>query len=91
MVQYSALLLMLSQLTGLPAGAYYHTISDAHVYEDQVPAMQALLERPSAILPTVRLTDEGESVQDIHDFRGEHFVLEDYAPQPAMRDIPVAP
>ena len=35
MIQYAALLLMLEQLTGIPAVAYYHTISDAHVYENQ--------------------------------------------------------
>ena len=31
MIQYAALLLMLEQLTGIPAVAYYDTISDAHV------------------------------------------------------------
>jgi thymidylate synthase len=36
MIQYAALTLMLEHLTGITAVAYYHTISDAHNYLDQV-------------------------------------------------------
>jgi thymidylate synthase len=28
-------------------------------------------------------------VTDIHEFRGEHFEIDDYDPHPGMRDIPV--
>lgn len=89
MIQYAALLLMLEQLTGYEAGVYYHTISDAHIYEDQLPAAQELIDRKPGRFPTVTLTEAGRSVTDIHDFRAEHFELADYHPQPAMR-IPVA-
>ena len=41
-------------------------------------------------LPTLRLTDAGRRVSDIHDFRSEHFELEDYHPHPAIAGIPVA-
>ena len=40
MIQYAALTLMLEQLTGYPAVTYYHTISDAHIYVDQVEAVR---------------------------------------------------
>ncbi|WP_285500113.1 thymidylate synthase [Actinokineospora sp. NBRC 105648] len=90
MVQYGALTLMLEQLTGLRAAAYYHTISDAHIYEDQIPAVEELLTREPRRLPAVRLTEAGLQVKDIHDFRGEHFELADYHPHPSVRDIPVA-
>ena len=43
MIQYAALALMLEQLTGYRAVAYYHTISDAHIYADQVEAVRAML------------------------------------------------
>lgn len=93
MVQYAALTLMLEQLTGRPAVAYYHTISDAHIYVDQVPAVQQMLspEREPRPLPTVRLTDAGRRVTDIHDFRAEHFELSDYDPHPGIPRIPVSP
>jgi thymidylate synthase len=91
MVQYAALALMLEQLTGFPAGVYYHTISDAHIYADQEPAVALLLERAPRPLPTVTLTDAGRQVTDIHDFRAEHFELADYHPHPSIPSIPVSP
>ena len=90
MVQYAALALMLEHLTGYEAVEYVHTISDAHVYEDQIEYLGPLLEREPLRLPTVRLTDAGKQVRDIHDFRGEHFELSDYHPHPAIPKIPVA-
>jgi thymidylate synthase len=91
MIQYAALLLMLEQLTGIGAVAYYHTISDAHIYADQVDSVQRMLERQPRRLPTVRLTAAGRQVTGIHDFRAEHFELADYDPHPAIPAIPVAP
>jgi thymidylate synthase len=90
MVQYAALALMLEQLTGYPAVAYYHTISDAHIYTDQVDAVRVMLATEPRPLPTVTLTPAGRAVTDIHDFRAEHFELADYHPNPAIRAIPVA-
>jgi thymidylate synthase len=90
MVQYGALLLMLEQLTGYEAAAYYHTISDAHIYEDQVPFVEEMLARDPLPLPTVTLTGAGVSVDRIHDFRAEHFELADYRAHPAIARIPVS-
>jgi thymidylate synthase len=90
LVQYAALLLMLEQLTRIPAGVYYHTISDAHIYADQFDHAQTMAQRPPLRLPTVTLNDAGHEVTDIHDFRGEHFDLTDYHPHPGLR-IPVSP
>lgn len=91
MVQYAALLLMLEQLTGCPAASYYHTISDAHVYADQVDKVRLMLDREPRRLPTVALTAAGRAVTDIHEFRAEHFTLADYDPHPGIGRIPVAP
>jgi thymidylate synthase len=90
MVQYAALALMLAHLTGHEAAAYYHTISDAHIYSDQVERVRTMLAREARRLPTVDLTDAGRAVKDIHDFRAEHFELADYDPHPGLR-IPVSP
>jgi thymidylate synthase len=91
MVQYAALLLMLEQLTGITAAAYYHSISDAHVYADQLDAVQVMTRRSARRLPAVSLTAAGQMVTDIHDFRAEHFELTDYDPHPAISAIPVSP
>jgi thymidylate synthase len=91
MVQYAALLLMLEQLTGIPASSYYHTISDAHIYSDQSGAAREMTAREPRPLPTVRLTDVGQKVTGIHEFRAEHFELADYQPHPSIPAIPVSP
>lgn len=90
MVQYAALVLMLEQLTGFAAGVYYHTISDAHIYADQVEQVRVMVGREPLRLPTVGLNNAGRAVTDIHDFRAEHFELADYQPHPSLR-IPVSP
>ena len=90
MIQYAALALMLEQLTGFEAVEFVHTISDAHMYEDQLPAVEELLNREPRRLPTVVLTEEGKKITDIHDFRGEHFEVTDYDPHPSIPGIPVA-
>jgi thymidylate synthase len=69
---------------------YYHTISDAHIYSDQVEQARTMVEREPLRLPTVHLNDTGRQVGDIHDFRAEHFDLTDYHPHPGLR-VPVAP
>ena len=46
-----------------------------------------LLERTAK---SVRLTEAGRRITDIHDFRAEHFELSDYHPHPAIGGIPVA-
>jgi thymidylate synthase len=90
MIQYAALLLMLEHLTGFEAAVYYHTISDAHIYGNQAENVKKLISREPLRLPTVRLNEAGLAVEDIHDFRREHFELTDYQAHEAMRDIPVS-
>lgn len=90
MVQYAALALMLGQLTGYEPKQYVHTISDAHIYEDQLDYLLPMLEREPRTFPSVTLTDEGKKISDIHEFRSEHFVLSDYDPHPSIPKIPVA-
>ncbi|HSZ69829.1 MAG TPA: thymidylate synthase [Solirubrobacteraceae bacterium] len=89
MVQYTALGLMLEQLTSYEFVEYVHWIQYAHIYVNQLEHVDELLAREPRRLPTLRLTEAGRRVSDIHDFRGEHFEIADYDPHPAIRDIPV--
>ncbi len=91
MLQYAALALMLEQLTGIEAVAYYHTISDAHIYADQLDHVKLMLDREPRPLPTVTLTPAGRQVTNIHEFRAEHFEIADYAPHPYIGGIPASP
>lgn len=90
MIQYAALLLMIAHLTGYKPKEYVHTISDSHIYEDQLGRIEGMLERKPKPFPTVYLNEAGLKVKDIHDFRMEHFSMDDYDPHPSIPNIPVA-
>jgi thymidylate synthase len=81
MIQYSALMLMVCQVTGYRPGNYIHTMADAHIYENQIEEAQGLIEREARPFPTLLLDPE---VDDFFGFRAEHFTLNDYDPHPAM-------
>jgi thymidylate synthase len=89
MVQYNALGLMLEQLTGYELVEYVHWIQYAHIYVNQLDQVQEMLAREPRALPTLRLNEAGRGVEDIHDFRGEHFEIDDYDPHPPISGIPV--
>lgn len=89
MAQYTALGLMIEQLTGYEFVEYVHWIQHAHIYANQLDAVDEMLTREPRALPTLQLTDAGRRITDVHDFRAEHFELLDYDPHPAIRDIPV--
>jgi thymidylate synthase len=89
MVQYAALALMIEHLTGYELVEYVHWIQYAHIYVNQLDQVDEMLRREPRRLPTLRLNDAGLRVDDVHDFRADHFLIEDYEPHPAIRDIPV--
>ena len=89
MAQYAALALMIEHLTGYELVEYVHWIQHAHIYVNQLDAVEEMLGREPRPLPTLRLSEAGRRVADIHDFRADHFELLDYDPHPPMRGIPV--
>lgn len=87
MVQYAALTMMIAQATGYEPYEYIHSISDAHIYVDQVDAVKTMLEREPVAFPTVKLTNP---TTDIFAFRKDDFELSEYHPHPGIKGIPVA-
>lgn len=81
LVEYAALGMLIAREIGYTFVEYVHTISDAHLYEGQVPFVEELLAREPQILPTVTLD---ETVTTVLDARREHFTLTDYNPHPHM-------
>jgi thymidylate synthase len=75
MIMYSALLLMMSQVTGYQPGVYTHSFADAHIYEDQVESVRKLLTRTPYPFPALRLDP---AVKNLFDFRVDHFTLDEY-------------
>lgn len=87
MVQYAALLMMIAHVTGLEPYEYIHTISDAHIFVDQVDRVKEIIKRETHPLPTVKMIKKHDN---LFDFRADDFEVFDYNPHPAMKDIPVA-
>lgn len=88
MMQYGALTIMLAQATGYELGEYIHTISDAHIYVDQIPAVEEIIKRETFAFPTMTLKNP---TTDLFAFRVEDFELgDDYQSGPSIKDIPVA-
>ncbi len=85
-VQYSALLLAMSELLGLIPYEFIHMISNAHIYENQLPWVDEILNRESHALPTLKLV---RTHKKIADYRKDDFELSDYHAEPAIKGIPV--
>jgi thymidylate synthase len=81
MVEYAALGMLMARELGYEFVEYVHTVSDAHIYESQIPYVEELLTREPRTFPTVTLDT---SVRGVLDARREHFTLTDYHPHEHM-------
>lgn len=87
MIQYTALTLMIAQVLGLEPYEYVHTISDAHIFVDQVPAVEKMLSREPRPFPRLLLNND---TKDLFAFRYSDFEIDEYDPHPGIAKIPVA-
>ena len=86
-VQYSVLLHMFAQVSGLRAGELVHVIADAHIYDRHIPMVEELLKREPYPGPTLSMDT---SIQNFYQFTTDSFALEDYRYHPFNYKIPVA-
>lgn len=86
MVQYAALTLMLSLITGYEPRVFTHAIVDAHIYVNQTDHVKEIISRGPRPFPTVEID---QTINDLFAFRSEHFNLLDYNPHPSIPGIPV--
>ena len=86
-VQYSALLMMFAQASGLVPGELVHVISDMHIYDRHIPMVKELLTRKSLPAAKVRLNPD---VKDFYAFTVEDFIVEDYQYGAPIGRVPVA-
>lgn len=84
--QYSVLLMMLAQVSGLQVGEFVHVIADAHIYDRHIDYIKEIISREELPAPKVSLKPES----DFYKFTPEHFVVEDYKFHEFKVRIPVA-
>ncbi len=85
--QYSLLLMMFAQVSGLEPGELVHVIADAHIYDRHIPLIEEMLTRPQFPAPQVRLNPD---ITNFYDFKVEDLIIENYEKNPQIKNIPIA-
>lgn len=86
-VQYSILLIMMAQVSGLVPGELVHVIADAHIYDRHFESLKEMLLNPVYDAPVLKVNPE---VKNFYDFKVEDFELVDYKATPISKKLPVA-
>lgn len=86
-VQYSILVHMMAQVSGLVAGELVHVIADAHIYDRHVPIIEELIEMEEHEPPTLEID---KSIDDFYDFTVDSFKLNEYMYNPFKVKVPIA-
>ena len=86
-LQYSLLLIMFAQVSGLKPGTLVHVIADAHIYDRHIPLVKKVIAKPQHKAPKLWVNPE---IKNFYDFKVEDFKLIDYEFEPLEEKIPVA-
>lgn len=86
-VQYSLLLMMVSQCCGMIAGELVHVIADCHIYDRHVPLIEELISREEHPAPKVWLD---ENIKNFYEFTRNSVHVEGYETGPQIDNIPIA-
>ena len=79
---YSLLLLMVSQIVGIPPGDFIHTFGDVHTYSNHQNQIKEQLKRKPRPFPKVKLNQQ---VKNIDDFKFEDITVENYNPHSSIK------
>lgn len=86
-VQYSVLVHMMAQVSGLVPGELVHVIADAHIYDRHIDIVKELIERPQFPAPKFRLNPD---IKDFYKFTTDDIEITDYQKNPQITGIPIA-
>ena len=86
-VQYSVLVHMFAQVSGLVPGELVHIIADAHIYDRHIDIVKELIERPQYPAPKFRLNPD---IKNFYDFTTDDIEITDYQKNPQITGIPIA-
>ena len=86
-LQYSLLIMMFAQVSGLKPGKFIHVIADAHLYDRHIDLVKEVLAKPEHPAPKLVMNPD---VKNFYDFKLEDFILENYEFEKLGKKIPVA-
>ena len=79
---YALLLIMVSQVTGIPAGEFVHFFGDVHIYSNHFEQVKEQLKRQPKPFPKMKINPK---VKSIDNFSYGDFALEGYDHHPAIK------
>lgn len=86
-LQYSLLLMMFAQVSGLKPGELVHVIADAHLYDRHIELAKKVIAKPQHPAPKLWMNPD---IKNFYDFKVEDFALEGYVYETLEEKIPVA-
>ena len=86
-VQYSALLMMVAQVSNMIPGEIIHIIADAHIYDRHIDSIKELISRTPFDAPTIRLDPD---IKNFYDFTEDSFEITNYQYGEQIKNIPIA-
>ena len=86
-VQYSALMHMLAQVSGLKVGELVHVISDMHIYDRHIPLIKELIAREPYAAPKFEINPD---IKDFYGFTVDDFNIVDYKHGKSIGKVPIA-
>ena len=86
-VQYSVLVHMFAQVSGLEVGELVHVISDMHIYDRHIEMVKELISREPLPAPKFKMNKE---IKNFYDFTVDDFEITDYNYCKSLGKIPVA-
>lgn len=89
-IEHAALGMVIARATGYPLVEYCHTVSDAHIYETEIEAVENILIpriNSARTFPTLTLDP---LITDAFAVRHEHFELSDYHPFAGIKGLEAA-
>lgn len=75
---YSALLMMIAEITGYTPGTFVHTLGDAHIYDNHINQVNEQLSREPLPLPKLKINKTLKTLEDIENLEWEDFELVNY-------------
>ena len=85
--QYSALTMMIAQVTGFEPGEFVHIIADAHIYDRHIDLVKEVIAKQPFEAPKVHLNPD---VDDFYKFTVGDFIVEVYQFHKLGKKVPVA-
>lgn len=86
-LQYSLLIMMFAQVSGLKPGKLIHVIADAHLYDRHIDLVKEVIAKPEHPAPRLFINP---NIKDFYEFKIDDFQLIDYEFEKLGKKIPVA-